>query len=210
MIAAVYARVSTNDQNCEMQLRECREYLTARGFTIAAEYIDKGVSGTKASRPELNRMMADAKRCRFNCLVTWSLDRLGRSVRNLSDLISDLDNAGVRYIALKQGVDTNAANSASRLLLNVLAACAEFEHGLICERTAAGIRRARAEGKQLGRPRNIFDRQRLMDLRAAGLSWRKIAAETGIPEASCRKACAEIVCASAMLSAQSKPVELVN
>lgn len=210
MKIALYCRISTVDQNADMQITECREYCAARKWTITAEFVDRGISGSKASRPELNTMMAAARRRQFDAVVCWSLDRLGRSVRNLSDLIGALDSSGVRFVALKQGVDTDASNAASRLLLNVLACCAEFELGLLRERTTAGVRQARLAGKTLGRPRNLFDRQLVMDQRAEGSSWRAIASLTGIPVATLRRGCTEIVCANAMVPAESKPVELVN
>ena len=110
MRCALYARVSTTDQNCEMQLRELREYIARREWKIAGEYVDTGFSGAKASRPALDRLMADAAERKFDCVVVWKLDRFGRSVLNLSQQIAALTSYGIRFIATTQGLDTDQSN----------------------------------------------------------------------------------------------------
>ena len=182
MRAAIYARVSTSDQNCELQLAELREFAQRRGWTVHKEYVDSGFSGAKASRPALDKLMADAGQRRFDAVLVYKLDRFGRSVLNLSQSLAALDSYGIRFLAISQGVDTDAANPTSRLLLNILASVAAFELELIKERTLLGVRAARANGKILGRPKRVFRRDEVVRLRDQdGLSWRAIAKKLGIP-----------------------------
>jgi len=163
MKAAIYARVSTVDQKCEMQLRELREYCGRRDWQIAGDYVDIGWSGTKASRPELDRLMRHAVEHRFDCVVVWKLDRFGRSVLNLVESLNRLASAGVRFIATTQSIDTDESNPTSKLLLYILAAVAEFEREMIRERAVAGLANARHRGKQLGRRKLLFDRDRALN-----------------------------------------------
>src|SRR5438876_517782 len=148
MRAAIYARVSTVDQEPENQLAELRRYVEARGWTAVA-YVDRGVSGSKDRRPALDAMMKDAGRRRFDVLVCWRLDRLGRNLRHLIILLDDLQAVGVGFVTLGEGIDTTSPSG--RLVLHVLGAIAEFERERLRERTLAGLRRARAQGKRLGR-----------------------------------------------------------
>ena len=110
MRVALYCRVSTVDQNCEMQLRELREYAKTRKWKITAEYVDTGWSGTKANRPELNRLMADARARRLDAVLVWKLDRWGRSIRDSINSIQELVGLGVRFIAVTQNLDTDESN----------------------------------------------------------------------------------------------------
>jgi len=178
--AAIYARVSTTDQNCEMQIRELREYSTRRGWTIAGEYVDTGWSGAKASRPELERIMRDAWHHRFDAILVWKLDRFGRSVLNLSQHLAQLNSWGIRFIAISQGLDTDQSNPTCRLLLHILAAVAEFEREMIRERVKAGMAAAKHKGKHLGRRKVVFDRHKALAMRSCGASVRAIAAKFGV------------------------------
>jgi putative DNA-invertase from lambdoid prophage Rac len=173
--AAIYARVSTTDQNCEMQVRELREYATRRGWHISAEYLDTGWSGAKANRPELDKLMADASLRHFDAVMVWKLDRFGRSVRNCLDGIESLRSHGVRFLAVSQSIDTDESNPTSRLLLHILASVAEFEREMIRERVSAGVRNAKRNGKQLGRKRAVFNREKAYQMHMAGASVREIA-----------------------------------
>jgi len=150
MKAALYVRVSTLDQNTENQAIELRRYIESRGWT-AVEYRDHGVSGAKERRPALDELVADAKRRKFDVLVCWRLDRLGRNLRHLVTLIDELTAVGVGFASLGEGIDTQTPSG--RLQLHILAALAEFEKERIRERVLAGLARARAQGTRLGRPR---------------------------------------------------------
>lgn len=180
MKTAIYARVSTTDQNCEMQIRELREYVTRRGWGTSAEFIDSGFSGAKASRPALDRLMSAAARREFDCVLVYKIDRFGRSVLHLSQQLAALTSYGVRFIAVSQGIDTDASNPSSRLMLTILAGVAEFEREIIRERTLSGVRLAKANGKTLGRPMRIFRRDEVARLREEGLSWRAISKQLGV------------------------------
>jgi DNA invertase Pin-like site-specific DNA recombinase len=150
MKAALYARVSTTEQTPENQLLELRRYLDARGW-MAAEYVDQGVSGAKDKRPALDALFRDARRRRFDVLVCWRLDRLGRNLRHLVTLIDELQALGIAFVSLGEGID--CTTPAGKLQLHILAALAEFERERIRERVVAGLQRAKAQGKRLGRPR---------------------------------------------------------
>lgn len=183
MKVALYARVSTTDQNCEMQLRELREYCERRGWEVAGEYVDTGWSGSKASRPELDRVMKDARLHRFACILVWKVDRFSRSVLHLNQQLADLTTWGVRFIATSQSIDTDQSNPTAKLLLQILGAVAEFERETIRERVKAGMQAARHKGKHCGRPKAVLDRKRVQELQAAGKSVRAIAAQVGVSRA---------------------------
>ena len=165
MRCALYCRVSTTDQNCSMQLRELREYIERRGWQNSGEYIDSGFSGAKASRPALDRLMADAAKREFDCIAVWKIDRFGRSVLHLNQQLAALTSYGVRFIATSQSLDTDEKNPTSRLLLQILASVAEFEREIIRERTVSGIRAAKAAGKVIGRPKRVLRRDEVVRLR---------------------------------------------
>lgn len=184
--AAIYARVSTSDQRCEVQLSELREYVTRRGWDLAGEYVDEGFSGARFSRPALDRLMRAATRRELDAVLVLKLDRFGRSVLHLSQQIAALSSHGVRFIAISQGLDTDASNPSSRLLLTILAGVAEFERELIIERTRAGIRAAKVRGVVLGRPRRIVRHDHVAKLRQDGLSWRAIGRRLGVPASTLR------------------------
>jgi DNA invertase Pin-like site-specific DNA recombinase len=150
MRAAIYARVSTLDQEPENQLQELRRYVEVRGWT-ATEYVDRGVSGAKDRRPALDTLIRDAKRRRFDVLVCWRLDRLGRNLRHLITFLDDVQALSIAFVSLAEGID--ATTPAGKLQLHILGAIAEFERARIAERVRAGLRRARAQGTRLGRPR---------------------------------------------------------
>ncbi len=150
MRAAIYARVSTLDQEPENQLQELRRYVEARGWT-GSEYVDHGVSGTTDRRPALDRLVADARRRKVDTVVVWRLDRLGRSLKHLVTLLDELQALGVGFVSLDEGIDLQTP--AGRLQLHILAALSEFERCRIAERVKAGLARAKAQGKRLGRRR---------------------------------------------------------
>ena len=172
--ATIYARVSTSDQHNEIQVRELTEYIARRGWILTGTYQDT-MSGAKSKRPRLDALMTDARLHIFDVVLVWKLDRFGPSLVNCVSGIQELAALDVRFIAISQGLDTDQANPTSRLLLHILAAVPEFERELIRERVRAGVANAKKNGKQLGRPKVVFDRQRAIDMRAAGISLPKIA-----------------------------------
>lgn len=176
MKAAIYARVSTIDQNSEQQVTELRRYCAARGWMISREYVDQGVSGTRERRPALDDLLRDAKRRRFDVLVVWRLDRLGRNLRHLILMLADVQAVGVAFVSLSEGID--ATTPAGRLQLHVLGAIAEFERDRIAERVRLGMARAKREGKRFGRPRAAVTDDDLAAV--AGLSVRDAAARLGV------------------------------
>jgi DNA invertase Pin-like site-specific DNA recombinase len=163
-----------------MQLRELREYCERRGWFVTGEYVDTGISGAKDRRPELDRLMADAHKRRFDVVAVWKFDRFARSVSHLLRALDTFRVLRIEFVSLSESLDT--ATPAGRMVFTVLGAVAELERSLIAERVRAGLRNARAKGKHLGRPRVIVDRDRIGHLRAQGLSWAKIGAELGIGE----------------------------
>lgn len=200
MKVAIYARVSTTDQNCDMQLNELREYATRRKWELAGQYVDTGWSGAKASRPQLDRLMADAKLHVFDCVLVWKLDRFGRSVLHLVDALNQLSTWGVRFVAATQGIDTDESNPTAKLILWILAAVAEFEREMIRERVRGGVgayRKAMATGQigttkhsksgkdlPIGRPKSIVNRAKIAAMRDAGYSLRAIGKKHGISYAT--------------------------
>ena len=152
MKAAIYARVSTVDQEPENQLQELRRYLAARGWS-GVEYVDRGVSGAKDRRPALDQLLTDARRRRFDVVVCWRLDRLGRNLKHLITLLEELQVLGVAFVSLAEGID--ATTPAGKLQMHILGAIAEFERERIRERVMAGLQRARSQGKRLGRPKAV-------------------------------------------------------
>lgn len=186
--AAIYARVSTsnNGQSPEMQLRELREFCERRGWAVSEEYVDVGISGSKEDRAELNRLLADAHRRRFDTVVVWKFDRFARSVSHLLRALETFKALGIDFVSLSEQVDTSTPTG--KMVFTVLGAVAELERSLIAERVRAGIRNARAKGKRLGRPRVAVDASRIAVLRSQGHSWSTIHGETGIAKGTAQRA----------------------
>lgn len=176
---ALYARVSTcnGQQDPELQLRELREYARLRGLIIVGEYIDR-ISGSKDSRPALNRLMADASQRKFDAVLVWKLDRFGRSLRHLVNALAELEALGLSFISLRDNLDLSTPSG--RLMFQIIGAMAEFERSLIQERVRAGLRNAKAKGRRLGRPRADIDEDEVLALRKSGASWRDIAKKLGV------------------------------
>jgi DNA invertase Pin-like site-specific DNA recombinase len=172
--AALYARVSSDQQTTDNQLLELRDYAERRGWT-AVEYIDQGLSGAKDRRPALDRLIGDAKRRRVDVVVSWKLDRLGRNLKHLITLLDELQAIGVAFVSLGEGID--ATTAAGKLQMHILGAIAEFERGRIVERVRAGLARARAQGTTLGRRRCTISDARFAAV--AHLSVREAALAIG-------------------------------
>ena len=151
--AAIYVRVSTDRQTIENQLRELRQIAERRGWEVADEHHDAGISGAKSreARPGLDQMLKDAQRRRFDVVMAWAIDRLGRSLIDLLGTIQTLEACGVDLYLDQQAIDTTTP--AGRLMFQLVGAFAEFEHSIIRQRVRAGLKRAIESGKQLGRPK---------------------------------------------------------
>src|SRR5499433_3745471 len=181
---AIYARISTanHSQDVTMQMRELRQFAVARGWTIAGEYIDAGVSGAKDSRPELNRLMADAHKRRFDAVCVWRFDRFARSVSHLLRALETFKALGIDFVSYSEQMDTSTP--AGKMVFTVLGAVAELERSLIVERVRAGLRNARAKGRKLGRPRMIVDGAQIRELRDKGMTVRQIAKRCRVSKTS--------------------------
>src|ERR1039457_5596020 len=186
---ALYARVSTlNGQDPEMQLSELREHASRRGWRITREYVDRGVSGSKESRPQLNELMADAQRRKFDGVLVWKIDRFGRSLKHLVNALADLCAYGVSFISFRDNLDLSTPSG--RLMFQIIGAMAEFERSLIQERVRAGLRNARAKGKKFGRPRAQVDADRVAELRRDGLSWSQVCRTLNVSKGSAQRSVA--------------------
>jgi DNA invertase Pin-like site-specific DNA recombinase len=185
---AVYIRVSTEAQRTDSQELELKRYCRQRGWKDLTVYVDR-ISRTKASRPQLDRLMQELRAGNVERLVVFKLDRLGRSLTHLALILDELNRLQVPLIASSQGIDTSNDNPAGRLQLGVLMAVAEFERGIIKERVNAGLAAAKARGVQLGRPTTISGRAaEIRKLKAKGLGLRAIARELRMPPSSVHKA----------------------
>ena len=175
MRTALYARVSTSDkgQDPEMQLRELREHCKRRGWEIVGEYVDVGVSGSKDSRPQLNRLFAAAHRRQCDAVLVWKLDRFGRSLKHLVNALAEFESLGVAFISLKESLDLTTP--AGRLMFGIISAMAEFERDLIRERVRSGIANRRSKGLRVGRKPIVLEAGRLATMRAEGLTIRQMA-----------------------------------
>jgi DNA invertase Pin-like site-specific DNA recombinase len=166
MRIALYARVSTKDQSCELQVRDLRAYCAARGFDLVREYVDVGQSGAKDSRPELNKLMDDARKRQFDAIVVWRFDRFARSTKHLLSALEEFRSLGIQFISYQENIDTSSA--LGQALFTIVSAVAQLEREFDTERVTAGIRNARANGKKLGRPKRTVDREEILRLQSQG------------------------------------------
>ncbi len=185
---AIYARVSTTNhgQDVTLQTRELEQFAQARGWHLVDSYLDLGISGSKGKRPELDRLMADAHRRKFDVVIVWKFDRFARSVSHLLRALENFNALGIAFVSLSEQMDTTTPTG--KMIFTVLGAVAELERSLIVERVRAGLRNARAKGKTLGRPRKTVDTARIAALRAQGLSLRAIASELRVGLATLHRA----------------------
>ena len=179
--AALYLRVSTIDQHPESQLHDLRGLAAQRGFEIVQEYTDR-ISGVKAKRPGLDQLMADARRGKFDVLLIWAFDRLARSVRHLLEVLDELNRLQVEFISFRENIDTGGP--LGRALIVIIGAISELERNLIIERVRSGMRRAKLEGRRLGRPPPSINRDDLLRDRARGQSLTQLAKAYRISRAS--------------------------
>src|SRR6266542_3462728 len=184
MKIAIYTRVSTDKQTHDSQLNELREYCRRRGWSGVAEYADV-ITGAKFTRQGLDRLMADVRRGRLDVIICFKLDRMGRSLAHLAQIVGELTAHRVALVCPSQGIDTSGMNPASQLQLNILMAIAEFERSIIQERVAAGLKAAKARGVKLGRPSILAQHEaRAAALLKDGFGVREIARQLALPVAS--------------------------
>jgi DNA invertase Pin-like site-specific DNA recombinase len=183
--AALYIRVSTIDQHPETQQGELRLFAAQRGFHIVQQYTDHGFSGTKARRPALDQLMEDARRRKFDALLVWSIDRLARSTKHLLQTLDELNGLGIQFLSQREAIDTEGP--LGRAIVVIVSAMAELERCVIIERVRAGMRRAKLEGRRIGREPLQVNRASLLRDRERGLSLNQLAKAHGISKASvCR------------------------
>jgi DNA invertase Pin-like site-specific DNA recombinase len=182
---ALYARVSTVDQNCEVQLQDLRHFASQR-FSRSREYIDIGVSGKQRHRAQLDMLMKDARKRLFDVVLVWKFDRFARSLKHLIESLDEFSSLGIDFVSYTEGVDTTTPSG--QLLFHIVGAVAQFERDLIAERVRAGLAHAKAMGKHIGRPRAVVDTAAVTRLRSSGKSLRNIANTLGIPVSRVRRA----------------------
>src|SRR5215471_14775367 len=178
-VCALYMRVSTkgHGQNTDTQALALREYAERRGFEIKAEYADEGISGSKDSRPALDRLMKDAQAKKFDAVLVARFDRFARSTKHLVLALEQFSHLGIDFISLSESVDTSTPMG--KMIFTVLGAVAELERNLIKERVQMGISRAKKQGKQLGRPMRVFDREKARRM-LQSMSVREVARQLGV------------------------------
>jgi DNA invertase Pin-like site-specific DNA recombinase len=182
MRAATYLRVSRSDQSSKLQADETRELAQRRGWSLAMEFADEGISGSHGRRPGLQAMLAAARKRRFDVLVVYRSDRLFRSLRELVTTLDELHELGVAFVSVHESWDSTTANG--RLLMQVIGAFAEFERNVLRERTRSGLEATRRRGTRLGRPRRHVDVAAARLLRSNGWSWDRIATKLGVGRAT--------------------------
>ena len=182
--AVIYTRVSTIDQHPETQLYDLREMAKQRGYEIVCEYSDK-ISGAKQKRPGLDQLLADARRHKFDTVLVWAFDRMARSVRHFLEILDELNHLGIEFVSFRENIDTGGP--LGRAMIVIVGAIAELEKNLIVERVRAGMRRARLEGRQIGRSPLKIDRAQLIDDRRSGMSLSQVARKHRVSRATvCR------------------------
>jgi DNA invertase Pin-like site-specific DNA recombinase len=187
-VCALYMRVSTkaHGQTTDTQALALREYAERRGFQVSGEYRDEGISGSKDSRPALDRLMKDARGRKFDVVVVARFDRFARSVSHLLRALDEFNHLGIDFISLSESIDTSTP--VGKMIFTVLGAVAELERNLIRERVQMGISRARKQGKALGRPRVAVDPLQVAGLRAKGMSWNQIAEKLNVGRGTVERA----------------------
>jgi|SRR5215831_3267531 len=176
---ALYVRVSTGEQNADLQVNELTEYAAFRKWERVETYADK-MSGAKDRRPALDRLMAEAKRGKFDAVAVWRFDRFARSTSHLLRALEEFAALGIDFVSLKESIDTSTPTG--KMIFTVLAAVAELERSTIRERVIAGQRAAKRRGVRFGRPTVDVDVETVRKLRSKGLSWRSVSTEMGLPK----------------------------
>jgi putative DNA-invertase from lambdoid prophage Rac len=205
VLVALYARVSTADQHCDMQLTEMRADAERRGWKVAAEYIEHASGKAGARRPQQQKLLKDAAERKFDAVMVWKMDRFGRSLDDFVQNVCRLDGAGVRFLVPSQGIDTDQRNPMAKAMMQLMMVFAELERSLIAERVSSGLqeyrraydrgqvgkgklRRSRSgKDEAVGRPRCVFRRDLAAERRAEGWSWRRLATEYGVSVRTLRR-----------------------
>jgi len=180
--AVLYLRVSTVDQHPETQGIELRQFARQRGYEIVQEYVDHGVSGTKVRRPALDQLLKDANRHKFDAVLVWSSDRLARSTKHFLQVLDELNELGIQFLSQREAIDTEGP--LGRAIIVIISAIAELERSLIVERVRAGMRRAKLEGRRIGRAPLEVDRAALVRDRLSGMSLTHTSRKYGVSRAS--------------------------
>lgn len=203
--AALYLRVSTVDQHPETQGIDLRAFAKQRGYEIVQEYVDHGISGTKARRPALDQMLKDAHRRRFDAVLVWSCDRMARSTKHFLQVLDELNELGIQFLSQREAIDTDGP--LGRAVLVIISAIAELERSLIVERVRAGMRRAKLEGRRIGRTPLDVDHTALVRDRLAGMSLTHVAKKYGLSRASVVRFVREAQARHGDREAQGNPLE---
>ncbi len=175
---AVYVRVSTKDQSVDMQLNDLERYARERGLAVFKVYKENGVSGTKESRPALNELMNEAKKRMFDVVLVWRFDRFARSTKHLVDALYTFRNLGIDFISYQENIDTSSP--LGEAIFTIISAMSKLERDIISERVKGGLRKARANGKRLGRPKSDVDTDKVIEYRKQNRSIRQIACEMNL------------------------------
>ena len=178
----IYARVSTSEQSSDSQLLDLRRYTRERGWQRYREYTDDGISGTKDSRPALNELMNDARKRRFDTVLVWRFDRFARSTKHLILALEEFRNLGIDFVSFQENIDTSSPLGSA--IFTIISAVAQLERDIIAERVKAGLRRAKENGKKLGRPKVKVDLDQVKALHSQGYSTRAIAQELGLTKST--------------------------
>ena len=182
---AIYCRVSTLDQSTDSQLLDLRRYVKERGWNLFKEYCDNGISGTTNSRPALNELMNDVKKRRFDVVLVWRFDRFARSTKHLILALEEFRNLGIDFISYQENIDTSSPLGSA--IFTIISAVAQLERDIIAERVKAGLRRAKENGKHIGRPAARVDYDEALSLRKQGLSLRGIGQQLGVSHVTIRR-----------------------
>jgi DNA invertase Pin-like site-specific DNA recombinase len=175
---AVYVRVSTKDQSVDMQLDDLERYSRERVLNVFKVYEDNGVSGTKETRPALSELMNDAKKRKFDVVLVWRFDRFARSTKHLVTALYEFRNLGIDFISYQENIDTSSP--LGEAIFTIISAMSKLERDIIAERVKGGLRKAKASGKTLGRPKNMVDTDKVIEYRKQNKTIRQIAKELGL------------------------------
>ena len=181
----LYMRVSTKDQSCEMQLSDLERYSKERGFRIFKVYKDNGVSGTKDTRLGLSQLMDDAKKKKFDIVLVWRFDRFARSTKHLVNALYEFRNLGIDFISYQENIDTSSP--LGEAIFTIISAMSKLERDIIAERVKGGLRKARANGKRLGRPKSVIDTDKVVEHRKQNKSIRQIANELNLSKGAVQR-----------------------